>query len=77
MSSCAGCGDTWPVAEGPSAIHCGDCPPWRCDRCNKMVDIEAEVNCRICVQRFDEMSMADIKAEFAQIGLSVDVRNDH
>jgi hypothetical protein len=67
-STCQGCGDTWPAANGPDATHCGNCPPWHCDRCNRTVDMTAKFNCDTCVMRFKDMPLADIKAIFAADG---------
>jgi hypothetical protein len=71
LSSCEGCGKTWPQPDGPSTIHCGNCPPWHCDRCDRMVDMDAHFNCGTCVMRFKNMPLADIKAALADIDLSV------
>lgn len=70
-SACEGCGRTWPFENGPNATHCGDCPPWRCDRCDRMVDMAEHLQCD-CVCWFKDMAFADIKSALAGIDLSVD-----
>lgn len=67
MSVCHGCGRF--NGEGnPDANHCSDCPPWRCEDCGQM---DSAANPCPCWVSLEGMSMADLKATFAQAGLSL------
>lgn len=72
--ACEGCGKTAPgPLDVPVASRCGDCPPWHCDRCDRMVDINTQFNCDSCVIRFAGRPLADIKGLLAEADLSVDI----
>lgn len=70
---CEGCGATKPAPDGtPTDLHpalrCSNCPPWHCERCERTVDMAAQLDCNTCVMRFEGMPLADIKAVFARDG---------
>jgi hypothetical protein len=75
--ACLGCGRTKPstgtVDDLLQADQCSDCPPWQCERCERIVDMDAKLNCGTCVMRFAGMPLADIKAALADIDLGVTI----
>ncbi len=71
---CRGCGAAsgiWP--ENPVPEHCGECPPWICDQCGSW---DSAAKPCPCWHTFENDSLADIKAMFATIDLSVEVPRD-
>jgi hypothetical protein len=50
-----------PTDLSPS-LHCGECPPWRCEDCGEMCSATALCSCWITL---DGLPLADIKALFA------------
>lgn len=73
--TCRGCGATKPGPTGdptdfyPSE-HCGQCPPWQCETCGEMCSATALCPCWV---RLHGMSLADLKATFAAIDMSVNL----
>lgn len=73
--ACEGCGKTRPEPlDVPVTLQCRDCPPWHCERCDRTVDMDEHLKCGTCIQWFKGMPLADIKAAFADLDLSVAVR---
>lgn len=74
--ACLGCGrtrrPTGAVDDLLQADKCSSCPPWQCERCERMVNMDAKFNCGTCVMRFKDMPLADIKAALADVDLSAD-----
>lgn len=71
---CQGCGTTQRQIQGcpppdPVTLHCPSCPPWICADCGE-TDVVAGPRCG-CWQSLENVSLADLKAMFADIDLSV------
>lgn len=70
---CLGCGASKPGPDGsPTDIfpseHCGECPPWVCDGCGEMDSAKSPCHCWLDIST---LNLADQKAVFASIGLSL------
>lgn len=67
---CRNCGEP-SGAVGLSPTHCGNCPPWACDTCGEPCSMSAPCG---CWTPLDGMTLADLKAVFADMDLSLDAR---
>lgn len=68
--TCLHCRATMPGPNGtPNDLvpseHCGQCPPWRCEKCGEM---SSAADLCSCWTRIEDMALADIKALFAADG---------
>jgi len=66
---CRNCRAPVTALDTPIPDHCGLCPPWRCEGCGEM-DAPPPNSCS-CWVPLEGMCLADIKAVFAAVDLSV------
>ena len=68
--ACQNCGAYFSPDGSPDGpLHCGNCPPWKCEDCGQMSSATELCRCWISLE---DIPLADIKGLLAMGGLSVD-----